>query len=397
MADKEIHLLLLEDSVGDARLVCEMLSAAENDTFRIYCAENLLTALEALAHTSFDIALVDLSLPDSQGLATFETVHRHAPALPVVIMTGLASEQLALAAMERGAQEYLVKGRINTQALVRVLQYAMARSQTLALSTAVENAAPSKTIGIMGAKGGVGCTTLAASFSVELARQSAGKTLLVDLDPTAASTAFLLRTQSNYSIADAAQNLHRLDSDYWAGVVAHAHGIEVLQASGAVDGAEVPPSERVRHVLRFARGLYANIVVDLGRLNAYSASLLGELDELYLVVTPSLPEIYEAGRALRKLPDAGVAAAHTRVVFNRFSRCGQPTMAAFEEALNRQSYYTIPDCGRELDDGYAAGRFMDERSQFRKHAVRLVAKSLGTEEQPQKRGGLLSMLGLSNA
>ena len=86
-----------------------------------------MAGLDALAHGEFDVALVDLTLPDSQGLATFETIQRHADRLPIVVFTGVTNEMLALTAVARGAQDYLVKGRMTPQALARVLRYSMAR------------------------------------------------------------------------------------------------------------------------------------------------------------------------------------------------------------------------------------------------------------------------------
>jgi Flp pilus assembly CpaE family ATPase len=397
MSEKEIRLLLVEDNYADARLVREMLAAAEGFTFRIHCAATLLEGLDALAHGGFDIALVDLTLPDSQGLATFETIRRQAHGLPIVILTGMSSEQLALNAVQRGAQEYLVKGRLNTQALVRVLQYSLVRFQTMARNSPPEPADTSKITGVLSAKGGVGGTSLACQLSAELKRQTGKQTLLVDLDVSAASAAFLMKSASKYSVADAAANLHRLDADFWKGVVgATPHGVDVLQSPGVLGFSEPVSGELVRHVLRFARTVYSSIVVDLGRLSAQSMNLLEEIDEIYLVSTGGLPEIYEAGRVLKKLLDLGRRREQVRVVFNRMSRTGQPHMSAFQEALGHPVFWVIPDISKELQDAFAEGHFMDERSPLRKHVARLVAQSLGSAEQKRSRS-LLDIFRLGKA
>ena len=85
--------------------------------------------MACLAERPFDIVLADLSLPDSQGLATFERVQAAAPDEPIVVLTGLDDEEVALKAMRTGAQDYLVKGRMNGELLVRSLRYAMERKQ----------------------------------------------------------------------------------------------------------------------------------------------------------------------------------------------------------------------------------------------------------------------------
>ena len=76
-----------------------------------------------------DVVLLDLSLPDSDGLSTFHRIRQSAQALPVVVMSGLEDTEVALAAVEAGAQDYLPKSAVDEQQLVRALQYAMRRAR----------------------------------------------------------------------------------------------------------------------------------------------------------------------------------------------------------------------------------------------------------------------------
>src|SRR3974390_1258923 len=122
MPDTELKLLIV-DTAEDARTVRERIESAAGPRFSVHAAETLVLALNALARHSFDVVLVGLALAGSQGLATFETIQRHAHGLPIVIHTGTANEAQALNAVERGAQDYLIKGKPSAQALVRVLQY----------------------------------------------------------------------------------------------------------------------------------------------------------------------------------------------------------------------------------------------------------------------------------
>src|SRR5690349_24929808 len=98
-----IKILLIEDNAGDARLVQELLSEVEGQPFQLRWAPTLLQGLQYLSQSDFDVALVDLGLPDSQGMDSFQTIHQHAPELPVVVLTGLESDTLALAAVKNGA------------------------------------------------------------------------------------------------------------------------------------------------------------------------------------------------------------------------------------------------------------------------------------------------------
>jgi PAS domain S-box-containing protein len=125
----DVHALLIEDNDGDARLIRERLAEHSEARVDLQRAKQLSEGLAQLAERPFDIVLADLSLPDSQGLATFERVQAAAPDEPIVVLTGLDDEEVALKAMRTGAQDYLVKGRLNGELLVRSLRYAMERKQ----------------------------------------------------------------------------------------------------------------------------------------------------------------------------------------------------------------------------------------------------------------------------
>jgi DNA-binding response OmpR family regulator len=115
-----IPLLLLEDNETDAYQLIEMLEDADDRHWQITHSKRLGDALKCLTQAQFEVALLDLSLPDSEGLDTLVSVRSAAPALPIVVLAGLDSEQIALQAMAQGAQDYLVKGRIAAEVLTRV-------------------------------------------------------------------------------------------------------------------------------------------------------------------------------------------------------------------------------------------------------------------------------------
>jgi len=387
MPDKQLRVLVV-DNAADAETVRAMLQKGEGDAFSVHIAETLLAALDALARDSYDIAVVELALADSQGLGTFETILRHAQGLPVVVHTGTSNEAQALAAVQRGAQDYLIKGRMTSQALVRVLQYSVMRYQGMAQSV-TPIAAKARVIGILGAKGGAGATTVACNLASELKQQSGGKVLLLDLDGGATSAAFLMRTESAYSIADAARNLTRLDTAFWNAVVCRsANGPDLLQSPGVAGFTDAPSAETVRHVLRFARGMYDSIVVDLGRLGPCSLALLEEMGEIWLVTTKRLPEMFECSRVLRKLVEMGFGTNRTRLVFNRVPKLDSVSSSDIEKALGFPVFATLPECAREMDDAYANARFLDKALPVRRQIAQLTAKMLGIEEKPAPKGML---------
>lgn len=124
-----LKVLLIEDNPGDARLIVESLAEARGMTFELEQAGRLLTGLERLAKGDIDAVLLDLSLPDSQGLDTLAQVQAQALGVPIIVSTGLDDESVAIEAVRQGAQDYLVKGRLDSDLLARSIRYAVERKQ----------------------------------------------------------------------------------------------------------------------------------------------------------------------------------------------------------------------------------------------------------------------------
>ncbi|MFZ2446052.1 MAG: PAS domain S-box protein [Syntrophobacteraceae bacterium] len=140
MSEKPIQLLLIEDNPGDARLIREFLSEIGNNPYLLECTDRLSKGLELLAVMNVDLVLLDLSLPDSRGFDTFARVHDRVPDLPIVVVTGSNDEMLAVQAVQTGAQDYLVKGEIDSGLLSRAMRYAIERKKTeIALRKARED------------------------------------------------------------------------------------------------------------------------------------------------------------------------------------------------------------------------------------------------------------------
>jgi diguanylate cyclase (GGDEF)-like protein len=124
---RRYRLLLIEDDEADTVLVER---ALENfPGFELRAVDRLQAAVDALASERFDAALLDLSLPDSFGLEGVETLHARVSDLPVVVLTGLSDNDLAMEALDRGAQDYLAKGQFAPEVLVRTVRYAIQRQQ----------------------------------------------------------------------------------------------------------------------------------------------------------------------------------------------------------------------------------------------------------------------------
>jgi signal transduction histidine kinase len=127
MSGETLRVLLIEDNPGDVRLIKEMFAEAKYPVFTLECVDRLTDGLERLIESQFDVILLDLSLPDSNGLETFVTLKGAAEELPIVIFSGLSDETTAVECVNSGAQDYLIKNEVNSHLLMRSLRYAVAR------------------------------------------------------------------------------------------------------------------------------------------------------------------------------------------------------------------------------------------------------------------------------
>jgi PAS domain S-box-containing protein len=126
-----IRVLLIEDNPGDVFLLREMVNDDPSQRCRVVAqTDRVSSGIELLQQGEADVVLLDLTLPDCQGLESFERLHAAVPHIPVVVLSGTDDEEFAAQAVHLGAQEYLVKGRIDTHLIHRALRYAIERSRS---------------------------------------------------------------------------------------------------------------------------------------------------------------------------------------------------------------------------------------------------------------------------
>lgn len=139
MKGNSIKILLIEDNPADACLIKEMLLESDSTGFIVEAVNRLSNGIEYLKNHAVDVVLLDLTLPDSTGMATFEKLSGHAPRLPIIVLTGLDDERMAIESMRSGLQDYLVKNKVDGELLARSIQYSIERKRLEeALRMAVE-------------------------------------------------------------------------------------------------------------------------------------------------------------------------------------------------------------------------------------------------------------------
>ncbi|MEO8484457.1 MAG: response regulator [Acidobacteriota bacterium] len=378
-----IRVLLVEDDPDYAAIVEQWLDVAgAGRKMALIRLDSLATAKTRLAEGDIDVVLLDLNLPDSRGIETFgalSAVQRH---VPVIVLSSSDSEALAIETVRQGAENYLVKGVCTADSLVRALSYAVARR-----GRTLPTVRQPRVVGVVGVKGGTGCTTVACALAAALHRETNRSVLLADFDFDRGLVGFMAGLDPRYSLKDVIRNLDRLDRAVWTGLIANVDGVHVLP-SGAVGGALQTEPSALSWVLGIAVGMYDWVVVDFGHIETY-LKLKDQVSDVLLITTDGIPSLYLAKQCLAVIREQGVDDKHVSVVMNHT----HPTFASPDDlriVFGDGAYADVPHDERALRQALVERRLPAETSAFGS-AVRTVARRLaGLEVLKTKRPTIFS-------
>ncbi len=329
-----MRILLVEDNPADARLLKELLRDEPANDLEFADAESLAGALKLLEDGSFEVILLDLSLPDSAGFSTFSAVHESAPDVPIVVLTGLHDETLAVKAVEAGAQDYLIKGQVDGATLSRSIRYSIVR-QNAQTRIPVHLAEHGRLIGFMGAKGGVGTTTAVLNLAAALASQ--GKSVIA------------AEMRSHYGTFSAqlggakTQNLSRLSDvpadkigvrEIGALLTNHSSGLRIVYGPQAVDEYHDLEPEQVEATMGIIAGMASHVLVEMCNHPSTCNQAVAKRCDYIVLVTAGDPICIAAGLAASGLL-ASWGVATDRVGALVVNRPGQVSGMAVSE-ISRQ-------------------------------------------------------------
>lgn len=386
MNKKPLTVLLIEDSPAYAELVQQWLSSKDSAAFVLNWTDSLHAGLTRLARGGIDVILLDLGLPDSEGRKTFVAARSHAGGVPIVVLSANDDESLALEAIRDGAQDYIDKSSCNGELLAKAIHCAVLRHGQPASTARGESGEDRATvIGVMGAKGGVGATTVACNLAVELRRQTDQKTLLADLDVNGGLVSFMMNCAAEHSILDAASNIHRLDLS-WDSIVSHGdNDLHIVRSPGLL-GVDDPQAGKIGEVLTFVRSFYRWTVLDLGRLSVLSLSLLDRIDSLFLVTATTVPALFEAKRVMGGLRRADIDTERILLIVNQMANTQDFSQSELQQILGIAPYAKLPDASPEFRDLRTQGRLPSENGVFRGGIARLARRVAGLPEEDSRRG-----------
>ena len=298
-----------------------------------------------------DVLIVD-GRGDSVGwMATIERMRAAAPSATIMTIASQAQPDLIIQAMRAGANEFFTWPPPEDTFQDAIRRTAARRD------SASGGRKGATTIAFFGAKGGAGTTTVAVNCGVELARLSKRSTVIVDLKPGLGEVSLFLGVRSRYTLLDAIDNAHRLDSDFLRELLGkHKSGLEILAGSDQFDRPASADGTAIDEVFRLLTQKYEYIVIDVGsQMTSCATAALYASDTICLVANPDVPSVRNAQRLLDRIEQLGVAPERVRVLLNRAAEPYPIPPSQIEGALGRAIDHTFPSDYRTVSTALNSG------------------------------------------
>ena len=313
------------------------------------------------------------------------------PWIKVVVIHRSSDPEVILEAMRAGADEFI------STPLGDRLREALGRFAEQIAQRELARRPAGKVVAFVSAQGGCGATTVACHLAAEFQRAKQQDILLADLDLESGLVAFLMKTATQFSVLDAVKNLYRLDHSFWKGLVSNGRPcLDVIASPSGLTISDVWNPAQMHDVFRLVRSLYGMVIVDLGRtLNPIALTLLDDLDELFLVSTPSITALYQAKRFIQRALDVGFPRRQLHLVLNRVPRLPDFQPEELERSLGLPVYAQLSDRPEEVEEVYRSGELLAPNSALGKQFSKLAMKVAGTREEKSK--GFSSWFGARKA
>jgi len=409
-AGEKIRVLIVDD-ISETRENVKKLLQFESDVDVVGIARTGKEAIQVSQELNPDVVLMDINMPDMDGIAATEAIRSKQPAVQVIILSVQSDQNYMRKAMLVGARDFLTKPPMGDE-LISAIRRAgdMARaekSKSAQVQAVVASAISSgvagfggprgKIITVYSPKGGAGCTTLAVNLALTL-NNSDTRVALVDANFQFGDVAVFINEQGKNTVLDLASRSDELDPEIVEEVmVKHAaSGLHILAAPSRPEQAEKVSSGQFSKVLEYLSQIYAYVVVDTASfLTDVTLSAIDLSDLIVLVTTQDIPSIKSCRLFLDLLQTLGVERGRILFVMNRFDKRINITPERVAENLKQEVALVIP-----FDEATATKAVnrgvpfvLDNKNQPVSRGVYLLAESIRGRVSAQESGGETDRMG----
>lgn len=358
MASGDKIRVLIVDDVTETRENIRKLLQFESDVEVAGMARTGKEAIQISLDANPDVILMDINMPDMDGIAATEAIRSRQPAVQVVILSVQNDQNYMRRAMLAGARDFLTKPSVGDELISAIRRAGVIAQSERAKVAAAQPVAPAggvasagvsygargKVITVYSPKGGVGCTTLAVNLAVVLNNDDT-RVALVDANLQFGNVAIFVNEQGKNSIADLAPRVDELDVEIVEEVmIKHAaSGVHILAAPSRPENAEKVTGDQLAKILEFLRQIYAYVIVDTSSyLTDNTLAAIDESDLIVLPTTQDIPSVISSQLFLGLLQTLGTERERVLFVMNRFDKRINITPERVAENLKQEVVAIIP-------------------------------------------------------
>jgi pilus assembly protein CpaE len=377
------HPVTIGLAISNSDLRGEVRAALQGPEVRIVLEQGAPIETLQLKRLNFDLVLID-AVPAGESLEReLKRIKTSSPGTLIAVVHRFPDAELMLAAMRAGTDDFIATP------IEKGVRSALDRVAARAASRGEPSRPAGKVVGVVAAKGGCGATTVACHLASEFQRATQHDILLADLDLEAGLIAFVMQAKTQYTLIDALRNVYRLDRSLWQKMVWNAKPrLDVIPCQAGILPEESEMAQ-FREVFRMIRSIYGWVIADLGRpLAPMTLGLLDDLDEVFLVATPTIMALYQAKQFIKETVARGVPRQKLHLILNRVPKRCEISRSDVESSLGLPVYAELPEQG-ELETAYMAGKLLDPNSELGKQFTNLALRVAGVRVESSRGWGSL--------
>lgn len=308
--------------------------------------------LDVIRQSNPDVAVVSLDADVPKSLQLIAQLAQESPGLPILAVSGRGDGQHILQALRSGAKEFLTQPVVLEELLTALQRLRRSRGQYESANGIGPIKAESQVLAVLGSRGGVGCTSLAVNLGATLAQEAGHSVALIDLDLALGDADVALDLMPDYTLADVALNIDRLDMQFLKRSLSkHATGLSLLPHPVQMEDVGLIREEHLQRVIGLLKASYTHLILDLSKsFSATDLMALRMADSILLVSQLELSSLRNAVRMLLALGGDDALAGKVRVVLNRVCADADITLKKAEETIGKPIFWQVPNDPRALNE-----------------------------------------------
>jgi pilus assembly protein CpaE len=315
---------------------------------------------DVIAQSPPDVAIVCLDADTQKAIQLIGQVTAQYPDVPLLAVSGRNDGQAILQALRNGAKEFLtapVQLEELLTALARLQRPGAARNGDSKNGTAARSRTESQVVAVVGSRGGVGCTSLAVNLGATLAADPTSTVALIDLDLALGDCDIALDLMGDYTLADVALNIERLDMAFLKrSLCRHPSGLSLLPHPVQLEDCQIIREEHLQRLISLLRASYSHLLLDLSKsFSPTDVTGLRMADVILLVAQLDLSSLRNAVRMLLTLNNDETLGPKVQIVLNRVGGETDITVKKAEEIIGKPIYWQIPNDHKVITEAQAHG------------------------------------------